>query len=86
MTFGMRGEGRSGNATSPSLGVIGNESELAEFGRREGRTGIVNVFGISDAESEVSSGKWGEVGVVAGVLRRTYVEIGMFAARSLVDP
>ena len=72
MTFGKRGDARSGNEAS-SLGVIGNESQLdAEFGRREGRTGIVNVFGISDAESEAESwGKWGEVGVVAGVLRRT---------------
>ena len=73
MTFGKRGDARSGNEASLSLGVIGNESQLdAEFGRREGRTGIVNVFGISDPESEaVSWGKWGEVGVVAGVLRRT---------------
>lgn len=52
--------------------MIGKASELAELGRRVGRTGIVKVIGISDVASDpVSWGKVGEVGVVAGVFRRT---------------
>ena len=51
----MGGDGRSGNAVSASFGVTGNDSELAEFGRRDGRTGIVKVFGISAAGSDPAS-------------------------------
>lgn len=52
---GMGGDGRSGKAVSASFGVTGNDSELAELGRRDGRTGIVNVFGISVEGSDPAS-------------------------------
>lgn len=71
--WSLGGDGSTGNDTSESLGVKGNDSELAELGRSAlGRTGIVRGIGILERDSVSESlGKEGEVGVVAGVLRRT---------------
>lgn len=54
---------------SESLGVMGNESELAEFGQKVGRVGTVT--GMGGGESRDSCENVGEVGEVPGVLRRT---------------
>lgn len=69
------------------VGVCGNESELAECGNRRGKLGIVN--GICSGEDDsypLSRLNVGDVGDVPGVLRRTYVEMGVSAARSLDEP
>lgn len=58
---------------SESEGVIGKESELAEFGSNVGRIGTVNGMpGDTEWESwRDSRGNVGDVGDVPGVFRRT---------------
>jgi hypothetical protein len=70
------------------LGVLGKDSELAECGRSTGRLGIENGIGGGDDDSyPLSAGlKVGDVGEWPGVLRRTYVEMGVSALRSLDEP
>lgn len=68
--------------------VSGKDSELAEWGRSTGRVGMENGIGAGDDDDSypLSRLKVGEVGEVPGVLRRTYVEIGVSALRSLDEP
>lgn len=63
------------------IGEIGGEEELEGAERRTGRVGIENGMGPGDADSYPLS-KLGVTGELEGVLRRTYVEIGMSAGKS----
>jgi len=78
---------RSIKSTS-DVGVSGKDSELGECGRSTGRLGIENGIGAGDDDSyPLSAGlKVGDVGEWPGVLRRTYVEMGVSALRSLDEP
>lgn len=76
------GELRTDKSPISEFGVTGNESDEAERGKKGGRVGKVN--GIEG--DGVSTEKVGDVGETPGVLRRTKLDIGVFAERSEVEP
>jgi hypothetical protein len=71
-----------------SSSEVGGKAKCEGGGEIEGNVGIEN--GIEGLEGRISAsptlqGNDGEVGEVCGVLLRTYVEIGVFAVRSVKD-